>query len=151
MTTPTTSEELLTVDQAASLTGRNAKTVRRHLPVESNRTAGKALLDNARQQGSGANAPWLIPVSDLIALGWVASSPVAAATVSAQSALVRQRDDKELARLREEVAAFRASDRAKDQLLNERSRELDRLAKLNERLHQTLDLALSAAPSLRAA
>lgn len=74
------------------------------------------------------------------------SSPATAPTGSAHSALLRQRDDKELARLREEVAAFRASDRIRDQLLSERTREVDRLAKLNERFHRLLDLDRSRHP-----
>lgn len=74
------------------------------------------------------------------------SSPATAPTGSAHSALLRQRDDKELARLREEVAAFRASDRTKDQLLSERTREVERLAKLNERFHRLLDLDRSRHP-----
>jgi hypothetical protein len=143
MTTPTTSEELVTIDQAALRTGRSTKTIRRYLPTETNEAAGKDLLVGATQEGSDKNAPWLIPVSDLVRLGWLADitgAPVGGA--DAQQALARHRDDKELVRLREELAQYRASDKMKDQLLSERSTELDRLRKNLDKLHRTLDLAL---------
>ena len=143
MTTPADREDLVTVEQAASLIGKSSKTVRRYLPTAGNRAAEAVRLPNARQDGNEANAPWLIPVADLVAAGLLADAPMALGAPDAQRAVGRQRDDRDLTRLREQVAAYKASESAKDVLLAERGRELERLRKTCAELHKTLNLALS--------
>jgi hypothetical protein len=60
-----------------------------------------------------------------------------------KQAVARQRDDPDLTRLREQLAAYKASESAKDVLLAERGHELERLRKTCAELHKTLNLALS--------
>ena len=146
MTTPAAREDLVTIEQAASLIGKSSETVRRYLPSDDNRTAKSVRLPHAQQESTEPNAPWLIPVADLVAAGLLADDAHVSGVGPAegQQALARQRDDRELIRLREQLAAYKASERAKDMLLAERGRELVRLRRTCAELHKTLNLALGA-------
>jgi len=110
--------EVVTVTQAARLTGKSEKTIRRYLP-DSPGAAGHARLPNAHRDGDRPIAPWLIPVSDLVAAGLLAA-PAAAGSRSGSEALARQRDERELAALRQDVITLRADNLAKTQLLADR-------------------------------
>ncbi|GAB3069148.1 hypothetical protein [Pedococcus soli] len=132
--------EVATVAQAAKLAGRDEKTIRRCLPTPGNKAKGQVRLPGAYQDGTSPNAPWFIPVSDLEAAGFCTQAP-SAGSGSASDALARQRDERELVRLRDELAAYRADNVAKAQLLADRDaqiRELNKQLALMHTLAQTL-------------
>lgn len=143
ITTPPAATEVLTVGQAALLIGRDEKTVRRYLPTTTNEAGNRVRLPNAYRDGAGPNAPWLIPVGDLVAAGLCApTAPAGSATGS--EALARQRDDRELARLREDLATCRADNLAKSQLLADRDSQIKDLHRQLERMYALLGQALTA-------
>lgn len=141
-TTPAAKDagEVATVAQAATLAGRDEKTIRRCLPTPANKDKGQVRLPNAYQDGTSPNAPWFIPVSDLEAAGFCTPAPSAGSS-SASDALARQRDERELVRLRDELVTYRADNLAKAQLLADRDaqiRELNKQLALMHTLAQTL-------------
>jgi hypothetical protein len=75
ITTPAGSGDLgvVTVAGAADLIGRDEKTVRRYLPTAANEAKGQVRLPGAHRDGASPNAPWLIPVHDLVATGLCAA------------------------------------------------------------------------------
>ena len=132
--------EVVTVAQAATLAGRDEKTIRRYLPTPGNAAKGQVRLPGAYQESGSANAPWCIPLSDLRAAG-LCAAPVAAGSTSGSEALARQRDERELGRLRSELVTCRADNLAKTQLLADRDaqiRELNKQLSLMHALAQTL-------------
>ena len=137
---------LFTKNQAAALACVDPKTIQRSLPTPENAAAGRVRLPNAFRDGDGPNAPWLIPGSDLVAAGLCAAAALAGhGAGTAEQAFDRQRDARELGRLREENAAFRASDQVKTALLEDRERELDRLRK---EITKLLEIVASAVRSV---
>jgi hypothetical protein len=139
---PETPAEVVTVTQAAQLIGRDAKTVRRMLPTEANKRKGAVRLPRAYRDGDGPTAPWLIPVTDLVAAG-LCAPPTGAGSATGSEALARQRDERDLARLREDLARYRATDEAKTMLLADRDQELKRLRQQVDRFTDLLRQALT--------
>lgn len=135
-TTPAAGNDLgvVTVAGAADLIGRDEKTVRRYLPTAANEAKGQVRLPGAHRDGDSPNAPWVIPVRDLVAAG-LCAAPGKAGSASVSEALVRQRDERELARLREELVTHRADILAKTQLLADREAQIRELNKQLAQMH----------------
>jgi hypothetical protein len=135
-TTPAGSGNLgvVTVAGAADLIGRDEKTVRRYLPTAANKAKGQVRLPGAYRDGVSPNAPWLIPVHDLVVAG-LCAAPAASGSATASQALARQRDERELTRLREELVTHRADILAKTQLLADREAQIRELNKQLAQMH----------------
>lgn len=117
-------DKLLTVREVADLTGRHETTVKRDL-----RKQGDVAVYPNAARGAGANDPWLIPVSDLVAAGHYTADD----GQDPKEVVRERRADRDLVRLQEQLAA---RDAYIARLESDLERERSQLAQQSAVLHQ---------------